>query len=92
MELVRPRGAGRVGIVDDGLISHEQSDDIGELTWVREVDCVSRSVDHDKDAMVLLLSRLLVCAPDPASTGPDFRQRPALACPMQAAGPTMDIG
>jgi hypothetical protein len=57
VEFVGPCGAGRVGIVSDGLVSHEKSDDVGQLTWVREVDCVSRSVDHDKDAMVFLLAR-----------------------------------
>ena len=43
---------GRVGIIDDRLIGHELSDDIGQLSWVREVDSVSRSVDRDEDDAV----------------------------------------
>ena len=49
MHLVCACIARRVGIVDDGLVGHEQSDDVGQLSGMREVDGVSRSVDDDED-------------------------------------------
>ena len=47
----------RVGIIDDGLIGHELSDDVGQLSWVREIDSVSRSVDRNEDDAVVNLLR-----------------------------------
>ena len=75
MELEGACGSGRVGIIDDGLIGHELSDDVGQLSWVREVDCVSRSVDRDEDdAVFYLLRDFSGCAPGPASTDRESRQ------------------
>jgi hypothetical protein len=47
----------RVRIVNDGLISHELSDDVGQLAWVREIDRVGRSVNGDEDDAVFYLFR-----------------------------------
>ena len=40
-----------------GLIGHELSDDVGQLSWVREIDGVGRSVDGDEDDAVFYLFR-----------------------------------
>jgi hypothetical protein len=56
VELVGTRGAGRVGIVDDGFVGHEQSDHVGQLSWMREIDGVGRAIDDNKQTMVFLLT------------------------------------
>lgn len=47
----------RIGIIDNRLVGHELSDDVGQLSWVREIDSVSRSVDSDEDDAVFNLLR-----------------------------------
>jgi hypothetical protein len=42
VELIGACGAGRVGVVDDGLVGHEQSDHICQLSGMREIDGVLR--------------------------------------------------
>ena len=70
MDLECARISGRVGIIDDRLVGHELSDDIGQFSWVREVDGVGRSIDDDEDDAVFYLSRDFVgCAPGPAVNG-----------------------
>ena len=60
MDLIGPRISGRVRIVNDGPISHELSDDVRQLSGVREVDGVSGTVDDNEDnAVVNLLRHLL---------------------------------
>ena len=56
VELVGRSVAGRVGIVDDRLVGHEQSDDVGQLSWMREIDRVRCAVDNHKDPMVFGLT------------------------------------
>ena len=46
MDLVRGGVAGRVRVVHDRLVSHEQTDHVRQLTRVAEVDRVGGSLDH----------------------------------------------
>ena len=62
MELIGAGRPWRVGVIDDRLVGHEQSNDIGQLAWVREIDGVSRAIDHDEEAVVFGLTGHLVDA------------------------------
>ena len=56
MQLVSTCRSRRVWIVDDRLVFHEQSDHVGQLSGMGEVDRVGRPVDDNKNAMVFLLT------------------------------------
>src|SRR6478735_3636967 len=49
VDLVAAGVPGRVGVVDDGLIGHEEADDVGQLPGVAEVDGVRSTFDHHQE-------------------------------------------
>ena len=56
VELIGTGRPGRVGVVDDGLVRHEESNYVGQLPRMGEIDGVSRPIDHDEDAVVFRLT------------------------------------